>query len=92
MSYHILLLDTTEDKEYLLLGQYSNNSLENFETHNYSSSEGSDIEIASPANEAGESSSSTDIDAAVQEYKDRVKVRITRTLHSKRLIIAGDFK
>ncbi|GJQ77026.1 hypothetical protein Trydic_g15220 [Trypoxylus dichotomus] len=77
--------DAKGDKEYLLLDRYGSNSSEIYEVDCESSS-GTEAEIP-PIHVDGDnedSSSSTDIDAVVQEYKDRVKVTTSKNFNEQR--------
>lgn len=69
----LAFLGVSRDKEYLLLGDYSSGADE-FQI-NYESSESEEV-VVSPRNfsDAEDTSSDTDIDAAVKEYRERIQV------------------
>ncbi|XP_017775847.1 PREDICTED: high affinity cationic amino acid transporter 1 isoform X2 [Nicrophorus vespilloides] len=70
------------DKEYLLLDHYSTSSLDHLAIDTCSDS---DVNEMSPnCSDGEESSSSTDIDAVVQEYKDRIQVATVNNFNEKR--------
>lgn len=71
----LMFLGSQGDKEYLLLDKYGHNSADVYHVIADTSGSESDIEKDFNAKSDGEdSNSSTDIDAAVQEYKDKVEV------------------
>lgn len=74
-KYNLLsaILGIAGDKEYLLLGDYSS-STEEFHPNYDSSSENENSFSPAHCSDAEDSSSSTDIDAVVQEYRERVRV------------------
>ncbi|KAI4469878.1 hypothetical protein MML48_1g04813 [Holotrichia oblita] len=77
--------DIKGDKEYLLLDRYGSNSSDIYEVDGESSS-GTETEIP-PVHIDGDnedSSSSTDIDAVVQEYKDRIEVTTSKNFNEQR--------
>lgn len=79
------MTEAKEDKEYLLLDRYGSNSSDMFEVDGDSSS-GTETEIPSTHLDGDneDSSSSTDIDAVVQEYKDRIEVTTSKTFNEQR--------
>lgn len=70
----LAFLGTSGDKEYLLLGDYNCTQDEALVDCDSSSDEESKSHLNCSDVEADESSSSTDIDMVVQEYKERVQV------------------
>lgn len=79
------MIDIKGDKEYLLLDRYGSNSSDIYEVDGESSS-GTETEIP-PIHVDGDnedSSSSTDIDAVVQEYKDRIEVTTSKNFNEQR--------
>lgn len=67
------ILGIAADKEYLLLGDY-NSSAEEFHPNCDSGSENENSFSPAHCSDAEDSSSSTDIDAVVQEYRERIQV------------------
>lgn len=67
-SYKKTNTEIEDDNECLLLDNYKQSK--NFQYADYES----DLSESSPENDSGDDSSSTDVDAAVQEYIDRVQV------------------
>lgn len=79
--------DNKGDKEYLLLDRYGSNSSDIFEVDGGDSSSGTETEIPSihVDGDNEDSSSSTDIDAVVQEYKDRITVTTSKNFNEQRV-------
>lgn len=75
----LAFLGTAGDKEYLLLGDYGSTQGEGSTEYNVCSSdeEGNGQNDCNDAGVDDDSSSSTDVDVVVQEYKERIQVRST---------------
>lgn len=72
----LAFLDTSGDKEYLLLGDYSSAQSEGPADSNSSDEECRVQTNCSNNGDAYDSSSSTDVDVVVQEYRERVQVSV----------------